>query len=97
MSEGSVEGFSDVSHTVNTHSKALEHVAVEEKGEMSTNDLNILVSILYKKCESLRQKRKKREINIEDESREIEREVGHIVFLKSNRNNVIVGLRLMIF
>lgn len=29
MSEGTIEGFSDVSHAVNTHSKTLEHITVE--------------------------------------------------------------------
>lgn len=34
MSKGSVEGFSDVSQTVNTHGKTLEHITVGERGEI---------------------------------------------------------------
>lgn len=32
MGKRSVEGFSDVSHTINTHGKTLEHITVEERG-----------------------------------------------------------------
>lgn len=34
MRKRSIEGFSDISHTVNTHSKSLEHITVEERGEI---------------------------------------------------------------
>lgn len=39
VSEGSVEGFSDVSHAVNAHGKTLEHITVEARGgNINTND-----------------------------------------------------------
>lgn len=41
MSEGSVEGFSDVSHTVNTHCKTLEDITVKERGRHPVSQLNM--------------------------------------------------------
>lgn len=43
MRKRSIEGFSDISHTVNTHSKSLEHITVEERGEI----IKLMTSNLY--------------------------------------------------
>lgn len=43
MCKRSIEGFSDISHTVNTHSKSLEHITVEERGEI----IKLMTSNLY--------------------------------------------------
>lgn len=58
VSKGSVESFSDVSHTVNTHSKSLEHIAVEEKGEMSTNNFSFWFKYLTRKVSIFGRNRK---------------------------------------
>lgn len=43
MRKRSIEGFSDISHTVNTHSKSLEHITVEQRGEI----IKLMMSNLY--------------------------------------------------
>lgn len=43
MGKRSIEGFSDISHTVNTHSKTLEHITVEERGEI----VKLMTSNIY--------------------------------------------------
>lgn len=43
MRKRSIEGFSDISHTINTHSKSLEHITVEERGKI----INLMMSKLY--------------------------------------------------
>lgn len=43
MGKRSIEGFSDISHTVNTHGKTLEHITVEERGEI----IKVIMSNIY--------------------------------------------------
>lgn len=43
MGKRSIEGFSDIGHTVNTHSKTLEHITVEKRGEI----IKLMMSNIY--------------------------------------------------
>lgn len=43
MGKRSIEGFSDISHTINTYGKTLEHVTVEDRGEI----IKVIMSNIY--------------------------------------------------